>query len=85
MVSDTSHEIEALFARIRSPETAKRFKLLRFATTQDLARTFRPERSAPPEQKELLCFQSGSKSQIPQLVQANISSTSVWRDLHDVN
>ncbi len=65
MISDTSQEIEALFARIRSAETAKRFKLLRFATTEDLARTFRPERSEPPEQGELLGFQSGSKSQTP--------------------
>lgn len=63
MVSDTSQEIEALFARIRLPETAKRFKPLRFATTEDLARTFRPERSEPSAQGELLGFQSGSKSQ----------------------
>jgi hypothetical protein len=65
MVSDLDLEFEALFARIRSSHTAKRFKLLRFATTEDLARTFQPEKPELPAQKELLSMQSDSKS-LPQ-------------------
>jgi hypothetical protein len=61
MVSNLDLKFEALFARIKSPQTAKRFKLLRFSTTEDLAETFRPEKSQPPEKEELLGFQSGSK------------------------
>lgn len=62
MDSDMDLEFEALFARIQSPETAKRFKLLRFATTEDLARTFQCEKTEVIEQKELLGFHSESKS-----------------------
>lgn len=65
MVSDLDLEFEALFARIRSPHTAKRFKLLQFATTEDLVRTFQLEKPELPEQKELLGFQSDSKLQTP--------------------
>lgn len=61
MVSDMNQEFEALFARIQSPETAKRFKLLRFATSEDLARTFRSERPELPKRDEHLGFQSDSK------------------------
>lgn len=61
MVSDIDLEFEALFARIRSSHTVKRFKLLRFATTEDLARTFQPEL---PAQKELLSLQCDSKSML---------------------
>tara|TARA_R100000656_G_scaffold110625_1_gene82593 strand:+ start:268 stop:465 length:198 start_codon:yes stop_codon:yes gene_type:complete len=60
MASYVDLGFEALFASIRSSQTAKRFKLLRFATTEDLARTFRPERTEFPEQEELL----GSESDV---------------------
>lgn len=62
MVSDTNLQFEALFACIKSSQTRERFKLLRFATTEDLARTFRPERTEFPEQKEFLSFPSDAKS-----------------------
>lgn len=62
MVSDMNLQFEALFACIKSSQTCERFKLLRFATTEDLARTFRPERAEFPEQEELLDFESDSKS-----------------------
>lgn len=62
MISDTNLHFEALFASIRSSHTCERFKLLRFATTEDLARTFRSERTEFPEQKELVGFLSDAKS-----------------------
>lgn len=62
MVSDMDLEFKALFARIQSSQTAKRFKLLRFATTEDLARTFQSEENELPELEERLDFQSDSKS-----------------------
>lgn len=65
MASDVDLGFEALFASIRSSQTAKRFKLLRFATTEDLARTFQTERPELPEQKDLLVFQSDSKPKTP--------------------
>lgn len=58
MISDNNIEFEALFTRIRSPQTAKRFKLLSSATTQDLARTFQPEKGRITEQQERLGFHS---------------------------
>lgn len=65
MVSDLDLEFEALFHRIQSPETAKRFKLLRFATPEDLARTFQPEKTEIPKQEDLSGFQSDSKPKTP--------------------
>ncbi|WP_062057794.1 hypothetical protein [Cellvibrio sp. OA-2007] len=65
MGSNMDQEIEALFARIQSPQTARRFKLLRSATTEELARTFRPEKTELPKQEELLGFLSDSKLQTP--------------------
>lgn len=62
MVSDTNLQFDALFASIQSSQTRERFKLLRFATTEDLARTFQPERMEFPEQQELLGFQFQAKS-----------------------
>lgn len=64
MVSDMDLQFDALFARIQSSQTAKRFKLLRFATTEDLAQTFRPESPELPDHEELLGLQSDSKPQI---------------------
>lgn len=64
MVSDMDLRFEALFARIQSSQTAIRFKLLRFATTEDLARTFRPESPELPKQEEPLGLQSDSKPQV---------------------
>ena len=58
MVFDTDLQFEAPFACIKSSQTRERFKLLRFATTEDLARTSRPERTEFPEQKEFLGFPS---------------------------
>lgn len=62
MVSDMELKFESLFASIQSPQTRERFKLLRFATTEDLARTFQHERTDFLEQKELLGLQAASKS-----------------------
>lgn len=63
--SDIGQQFEALFALIQSPQTAKRFKHLRFATTEDLARIFQSERPELPEQQDLLGFQSDSKPKPP--------------------
>lgn len=60
MASDMDLFFEALFACIQSSQTRERFKLLRFTTTEDLARTFRSERKVFPEQEELL----GSESDV---------------------
>lgn len=65
MISDMDQRFEALFARIQSSQTAKRFKLLRFATTGDLASTFQPERPELSKQEEFLGFQSDSKPKTP--------------------
>lgn len=65
MVSDMNLQFKALFACIQSSQTRERFKLLRFATTEDLAQTFRPEKTELPEQEDLSGFQSDSKPQTP--------------------
>lgn len=65
MVSDVDLQFEALFACIKSSQTAERFKLLRFATSEDLARTFRPESPELPKQEELLGLQSDPKPEAP--------------------
>lgn len=61
MVSDMNLEFKALFSRIQSPETAKRFKLLRFVTPEDLARTFQAEKTEISKHEDLSGFQSDSK------------------------
>lgn len=65
MASDVDLGIEALFARIQSSQAAKRFKLLRFATAEELASTFQTERAELPEQQDFLGFQSDSKPKTP--------------------
>lgn len=62
MVSDIDSKFEELFSCIKSSQTAKRFKLLRFATTEDLARTFQHEKTEFAEQEELVGFETDVKS-----------------------
>lgn len=42
-MDETPDEFAELFARIQSPTTSARFKMLRYATPEDLATTFKAE------------------------------------------
>ena len=41
-IASAANEFDELFARISAPQTAKAFKSLRHASTEDLASTFKP-------------------------------------------
>lgn len=57
MASELDEELNELFARIQSPQTAKRFKLLSSVPMKELAECFKPDNYKLHEQADFPCFE----------------------------
>jgi len=61
-MNSNNMDLEELFRRISSPQTAEAFKALRHATTENLASTFRPSRAESVEVETCVDCQHNSQS-----------------------